>query len=216
MYACLSFSGAQNYNCFVWTIAHTKFHCRRGADRNQKDANNYTPQDYAEQRGHTECVRILTSYNIQRPGSAISLSSGSHVSVSLAAEPPTLDEQGHVIFKRFQRQFSLTRSISSMDRQPADGQAQAESLPEEQRGSGEAGELAILPTASLEQQQEGGGTGEAGGQEVTAVAAGESQPSTSLVPLSLEQQLMCEDADGTEIERFRTPNPNVRYIDSKE
>lgn len=107
---------------------------RRGADRGQQDINDNTALHYAEQRGHTDCVRILKSYGLQRHGSAMSLAS--RVSVSMAADPPALDEQGHVIFRMFSRQFSLSResstaaaaaSSSSMNRLPADGQAQSES-----------------------------------------------------------------------------------------
>ncbi len=78
-----------------------------------------------------DCVKILKSYGLQRPGSAMSLAS--RASVSMAADPPVLDEQGHVVFRRFSRQFSLSArdptsaSSSSMDRLPADGQAQSES-----------------------------------------------------------------------------------------
>ena len=105
---------------------------RRGADRGQRDSSDHTPLDYAEQRGHMDCVRILRSYGLQRPSSAMSLAS--RVSVSMATDPPILDDQGHVVFRRFSRQFSLSSrdpvvasSSSSMDRLPADGQAQSES-----------------------------------------------------------------------------------------
>lgn len=95
---------------------------RRGADRGQRDSNDCTPLDYAEQRGYTDCIRVLRSYGIQRPSSARSFAS--HASVNAATDPPTLDEQGHVIFRKPRRNFSL--SESSRDRLPADGQAQTE------------------------------------------------------------------------------------------
>lgn len=67
----------------------------------------------------------------------MSLSSSSRVSVNITTDPPTLDEHGHVVFKRFQRQFSLSgNSVSSMDRLPADGQAQSETPSEEGQGEG--------------------------------------------------------------------------------
>ena len=55
------------------------------------------------------------------------MSLASHASINAAIEPPTLDEHGHVIFKTVGRRFSFLRqdSISSSDRLPADGQAQA-------------------------------------------------------------------------------------------
>ena len=123
---------------------------RRGADRNQRDNSGYTALDYTEQRGHVECGRILISYGLQRPGSAMSLSSSSRVSINAMAEPPTLDEHGHVVFKRFQRHFSLSgESVTSMDRLPADGQAaQSESPTEEQGGRRSGGEGLMLDGGS--------------------------------------------------------------------
>lgn len=106
---------------FLSAIIH-----RRGADRGQRDNSDCTPLNYAEQRGHMDCIKILQSYGLRRPGSAMSLAS--HVSVNAAIEPPTLDEHGHVVFRRPGRQFSLFgSSVSSLDRLPADGQAQPES-----------------------------------------------------------------------------------------
>ena len=56
--------------------------------------------------------------------SAISLASHSSLhGASLAT--PTLDDHGHVQLKRPKRKFSLSgESVTSFDRQPADGQAQ--------------------------------------------------------------------------------------------
>ena len=93
-------------------------HSRRGADRGHRDNNGCSPLDYAEQRGHTECVRILYSYGLQRVGSSASLAS--HVSVNFTPGPPSmLDEHGHIIFKRFQRQTSISNPTQ------ADNQAQS-------------------------------------------------------------------------------------------
>lgn len=98
---------------------------RRGADREQRDNNGCSPLDYAEQRGNTDCVRILCSYGLQRVGSATSLAS--HVSVNFTPGPPSmLDDHGHVIFKRFQRQTSFS------NRPQADSQAQSPSAGEQQ------------------------------------------------------------------------------------
>lgn len=87
-----------------------------------------TALNHAEQRGHTESARILRTYGLRRPSSVLSIAS--HVSVPSAAHVPNLDDQGHILFKRPKRRFSLSGvSVSSMEdgpRQPADGQAHAE------------------------------------------------------------------------------------------
>lgn len=105
--------------------------CRRGADRGQRDCDDMTPLDHAQQRRHTECIRILQTYGLRRPMSAISVTS----QVSLG--PPTiplLDEHGHVPLRRPKRQFSLSGMfISSTVRLPADGQAHSEDSPLEEQ-----------------------------------------------------------------------------------
>lgn len=79
-----------------------------------------TPLDHAQERGHTECVKILQTYGLRRPSSALSIAS--HVSLPMhGGAPPTLDEQGHVILRRPNPQFSL-----SIGRLPADGEASRE------------------------------------------------------------------------------------------
>lgn len=58
--------------------------------------------------------------------------------MSFASDAPSLDEHGHVIFRRFQRQFSLSGdAMSSIARLPADGQAQSEGYTEGHGGQGE-------------------------------------------------------------------------------
>ena len=80
------------------------------------------PFDYAEQRGHTECVKLLQSYGHKRP-----LSAASQVTLMISppTATPTLDEHGHVHLKNPTRRFSLSgESMTSFDhRLPADGQA---------------------------------------------------------------------------------------------
>ena len=106
------------------------FFCRRGADRGQRDKSDMTPLHHAQQRGHSECVRILQTYGLRRPLSAISMASH----VSLPPTPtPSLDEFGHVALRRPKRAFSLSgSSVSSFDRLPADGQAHSEASHSEQ------------------------------------------------------------------------------------
>ena len=104
---------------------------RRGADRAQKDNDDVTALGHAQQRGHTECVRILQTYGLRRPMSAISIAS----QVSLvAATPPAVDEFGHVPLRRPNRRFSL--SVGSIDRMPADGQAHSEEQSPTEEGGG--------------------------------------------------------------------------------
>lgn len=81
------------------------------------------PINYAEQSGHTECVKLLKSYGQRRPLSAVS-----HVTLPPPTAAPTLDEHGHVQLKNPTRRFSLSgESLTSFDRRlPADGQAQPE------------------------------------------------------------------------------------------
>ena len=81
------------------------------------------PLDYAEQRGHNECVKLLQNYGHRRP-----LSAASQVALTPPTTTPTLDEHGHVRLKNPTRRFSLTgESMTSFDhRLPADGQAQSE------------------------------------------------------------------------------------------
>ena len=95
---------------------------RRGADRTLRDYDSMLPLDYAEQRGHTSCVKLLQNYH-KRP-----LSATSHVTLTPPTATPTLDEHGHVQLKNPTRQFSLTgESMTSFDRRlPADGEAQSE------------------------------------------------------------------------------------------
>ena len=112
---------------------------RRGADRTLRDYDNMLPFDYAEQRGHINCVNLLQKYH-KRP-----LSATSQVALTPPTATPTLDEHGHVQLKNPTRRFSLTgESMTSFDRDrlPADGQAQSEtSMVEntevEDRGEGE-------------------------------------------------------------------------------
>ena len=89
-----------------------------------------TPLDHAQQRRHTDCIKILQTYGLKRPPSALSVAS----QVSLApTTAPLVDEHGHVPLRRPKRQFSLSGiSVSSINRLPADGQAHSESPPEEQ------------------------------------------------------------------------------------
>ena len=111
---------------------------RRGADRAKKDSEDMTALDYAQQREHSECVRILRTYGLRRPPSALSIAS--QVSIQ-AMPPPTLDEFGHIPPRRPKRRFSLTSaSVSSIDRLPADGQAHSDGIPEE-HGAAETAEL---------------------------------------------------------------------------
>ena len=101
---------------------------RRGADREQRDNSGYTPLDYADQRNFSDCRKILSSYGQRRPGSTTSLMS--RVSVNITPAPSSLDEDGHVIFRQFPRQFSISSTSTSVswDRPPADGQAHNSSL----------------------------------------------------------------------------------------
>ena len=103
---------------------------RRGADRGQRDCDDMTPLDHAQQQRHTDCIKILQTYGLKRPPSALSVAS----QVSLApTTAPLVDEHGHVPLRRPKRQFSLSGiSVSSINRLPADGQAHSESPPEEQ------------------------------------------------------------------------------------
>ena len=103
---------------------------RRGADRGQRDCDDMTPLDHAQQRGHTDCIKILQTYGLKRPPSALSVASQVSLTPTTA---PLVDEHGHVPLRRPKRQFSLSGiSVSSINRLPADGQANSESPPEEQ------------------------------------------------------------------------------------
>ena len=97
------------------------------------------PLDYAEQRGHTSCVKLLQSYH-KRP-----LSATSQVALTPPTATPTLDEHGHVQLKNPTRRFSLTgESMTSFDRRlPADGQAQSET--------------SMIESAEVENREEGEG-----------------------------------------------------------
>ena len=113
---------------FIHTHTHTHTHTytpnnRRGADRSMRDSEDMLPLDYAEQKGHNDCIKLLQTYGLRRPLSAVS-----HVTLPLAAATPTVDEHGHVQLKNPTRQFSLSgESLTSFDhRLPADGQAQSE------------------------------------------------------------------------------------------
>lgn len=137
---------------------------RRGADRDQRDNSDFTPSDYAVQRGHSDCVKILQSYGHRRPGSATSLASRSNVSItSVRMEPQNLDEHGHVMFHRPNRRFSLSGvSMSSMDRLPADGQAQSEGTQDgetDERRHEQAGEEQLPPQNGGQRQDTVRGTG---------------------------------------------------------
>ena len=79
------------------------------------------PLNYAEQRGHTECIKLLQNYGHRRPVSAVS-----HVALPPPTTTPTLDEHGHIQLRNPTRRFSLSgESLTSFDRRlPADGQAQ--------------------------------------------------------------------------------------------
>lgn len=62
--------------------------------------------------------------------------------MNITPQPSNLDEDGHVIFRQLQRQFSLTGSTTAMscDRLPADGEARSENAaeaPEEQTNATE-------------------------------------------------------------------------------
>ena len=98
------------------------------------------PVDYAEQRGHTNCVKLLQSYGHKRPLSAVS-----QVALIPPTATPTLDEHGHVQLKNPTRRFSLSGdSVTSFDhRLPADGQAQSET--------------SMVETAEIENREEGEG-----------------------------------------------------------
>ena len=89
-----------------------------------------TPLDHAQQRRHMDCIKILQTYGLKRPPSALSVAS----QVSLApTTAPLVDKHGHIPLRRPKRQFSLSGiSVSSINRLPADGQAHSESPPEEQ------------------------------------------------------------------------------------
>lgn len=91
-----------------------------------------SPLDHAQQRAHNDCIKILQTYGLRRPGSALSIAS--RVSIPThAGDTPTLDEQGHVVLRRPNRRFSLSGvSVSSMDRLPADGQAGSEERREDE------------------------------------------------------------------------------------
>ena len=112
---------------------------RRGADRTLRDYDSMLPLDYAEQRGHTNCVKLLQSYH-KRP-----LSAASQVALTPPTATPTLDEHGHVQLKNPTRRFSLTgESMTSFDRRlPADGQAQSET--------------SMVESAEVENREEGEG-----------------------------------------------------------
>ena len=103
---------------------------RRGADRGQRDCDDMTPLDRAQQRRHMDCIKILQTYGLKRPPSALSVAS----QVSLApTTAPLVDKHGHIPLRRPKRQFSLSGiSVSSINRLPADGQAHSESPQEEQ------------------------------------------------------------------------------------
>ena len=89
-----------------------------------------TPLDHAQQRRHTDCIKILQTYGLKRPPSALSVASQVSLTPTTA---PLVDEHGHVPLRRPKRQFSLSGiSVSSINRLPADGQAHSESPPEEQ------------------------------------------------------------------------------------
>ena len=112
---------------------------RRGADRARRDSEDMTALDYAQQREHSECVRILRTYGLRRPPSALSIAS--QVSIQAMA-PPALDEFGHIPPRRPKRRFSLSgASVSSIDRLPADGQAHSDGYPEEQGETETAGQV---------------------------------------------------------------------------
>ena len=103
-------------------------------DRAQQDYDEKTAIDYAIQHGHTDCIRILQSYGIRRPASALSMAPP----VS-SASPQVLDEFGHVQMRRPNRTFSLSgepteeeqEPMSSANRLPADGQASHDGIQEE-------------------------------------------------------------------------------------
>ena len=71
-----------------------------------------------DQRGHTECVKLLQNYGHRRPLSAVS-----HAAVPPPRATPTLDEHGHIQLKNPTRRFSLSgESVTSFEhRLPADG-----------------------------------------------------------------------------------------------
>ena len=98
------------------------------------------PIDYAEQRGHTNCVKLLQSYGHKRP-----LSAASQVALTPPTATPTLDEHGHVQLKNPTRRFSLSgESMTLFDRRlPADGQAQSET--------------SVVENAEVENREEGEG-----------------------------------------------------------
>ena len=91
---------------------------RRGADRTIRDYEDMLPIDYAEQRGHTECTKLLQNYGHRRPLSAVS-----HAALPPPTATPTLDEHGHIQLKNPTRRFSLSgESLTSFERRlPADG-----------------------------------------------------------------------------------------------
>lgn len=76
------------------------------------------PINYAEQRGHTECIKLLQNYGHRRPLSAVS-----HAAIPPPTAMPTLDEHGHIQLKNPTRRFSLSgESVTSFERRlPADG-----------------------------------------------------------------------------------------------
>lgn len=92
-----------------------------------------SPLDHSQQRGHGDCVKILQTYGLRRPGSALSIAS--HVSIPThAGQPLSLDEQGHVILRQPNRRFSFSAdSVTLMDRLPADGQACSEERQDEDK-----------------------------------------------------------------------------------
>ena len=95
-----------------------------------------TPLDYAQQRGHSDCVRILQTYGLRRPLSAVSVHS--HAGGLPPSSSQALDEHGHIVQHKPSRRFSLSGvSLSSIDRLPADGQAQSESTSEENASANE-------------------------------------------------------------------------------
>lgn len=130
--------------------------CRRGADRTIRDYEDMLPRDYAEQRGHTECVKLLQNYGHRRP-----LSAASHVGLPPPTTTPTLDEHGHIMLKNPTRRFSLSgESMTSFEhRLPADGQAQTEGGGEElERSGGLTTQSSIEHDARRREAGEGGHT----------------------------------------------------------
>uniref|UniRef100_A0A1X7TX49 Uncharacterized protein n=1 Tax=Amphimedon queenslandica TaxID=400682 RepID=A0A1X7TX49_AMPQE len=98
---------------------------RQGADRGQRDASDMTPLDHANQRNHTECIKLLESYGWLRQSSSWSIASQFSIH---PPTPPELDEHGHVPMKRpsSSTDQQLPQDIGQMNpadhcRYPADG-----------------------------------------------------------------------------------------------